>query len=131
MDEAMVGTKVVSIPETANHEAAMGEKTLLYQTVEKVVHHVVTRGTVNELIHMNVDTFSDLQHFVQHLTSNLIKYPLFNGPITHLVKQYGQVAVADEAKSYDQSMTRANQDKKPLHLDWDVYKLFALMKKRK
>lgn len=32
-------------------------------------------------------------------------------PITHFVKTYTQVSIADEAKLYDQSMVRANQDR--------------------
>lgn len=46
---------------------------------------------------------------MQHLTPNLIKNRSFTVPVTHLVKQYAQVAVADEDNFYGQIKARANQ----------------------
>lgn len=56
-----------------------------------------------------VDLF-DPRRFVQHLTSDLIKNPSFTLPITRLVKQHVQVAVADEAKFHGKSVDLASQD---------------------
>lgn len=50
--EAMAKAKVVSLLETASHEAAKGVKSTAYQAVERVVRRIVARGTVNEVINM-------------------------------------------------------------------------------
>lgn len=71
--EAMIETEIVSFFEAIIHEAAKGEKTLVYQAVEKVVLGVVTQGAVKEVIHMNVADIAEVQGIVLHLTSNFIK----------------------------------------------------------
>lgn len=83
--------------------------TPVYQAGEKVVSRFVARGSVNDLIRMKVNNIAESQHFVQHLTSNLIKSRSFAVNITHLFKQHTQVAVADESKFYDRSMVPADQ----------------------
>lgn len=71
--EVMVVTKVVSSPENAKHEGAKPEKTLVYQTDDKVVRQVVASGAVNEVIHMEANILEESHGFVQHLISSLIK----------------------------------------------------------
>lgn len=61
---------------------------------------------------MKVDNLAQLQDFVQHLLSNLIKTMSLKVPITHLLEQHVQVAVADEARFADQSDTRANHNER-------------------
>lgn len=74
------------------------------------MRRVVARGAVKEVILINLDILAESQDLVDYLTSNPIKNLLFSVLITHSVKQHTQVAVADEAKFYNQSVGRANQD---------------------
>lgn len=53
--EEKVETEVVGLFKAANHEAVKSESTLLYQAVENLVRRGVTRGAVNEVIHMKID----------------------------------------------------------------------------
>lgn len=65
--------KVSILLEGATHEAAKRGKTPVYQAVEKVVRQAVARGTVNEVIYLEVDNVAESRDFVQHHTSSLIK----------------------------------------------------------
>lgn len=70
----------------------------MYQTVQKVVGRVIARHAVNEVINMKVNNLTESRDLVQHLTSTLTKNPSFTVPVTHLMRQYAQVIVAEEAK---------------------------------
>lgn len=89
--ETIVETKVASSLETASHEGVKREGKNLYQAVDKIVHRVVARSAINEVIHMKVDKLVELQEYVQHLTSNLINNPSFTVPIPYLLKQHAKL----------------------------------------
>lgn len=86
-----------------------GEKTAVYQTVEKVVRRAVAQGAVNEVIHTKVNNLAKPQDFIKHLTLNLIKKPSFTALIIHMIKQHEQVSVPEEFKFSDQSMAQIYQ----------------------
>lgn len=108
--EGMVKNRVISLFKAARGKAANREKLLLYPAVEKVVPRNVSKCPVNEIIHMKVGRLVESQNFVQHLTTNLLRSPSFTVTITLQLKQHAQVAVADEKKLYDQSITCSNQE---------------------
>lgn len=107
----MVETKAVSLPETADQEAAKGEKAPVNQAMEKVIRQAATRGPANNVIHLKVNNLAESHDFPQHLTSNLIKNKSFTVPIIHLVEQDAQVYVTDKAKFYVQGVPQAKQEK--------------------
>lgn len=86
------------------------EKTPIYRAVEIYVRQAVPQGAVSEVILTKVESLAELQDFVQHLLSTLIKNQSFTVLINHLVKLHAQVIVNDVAKFYDQIVARANQD---------------------
>lgn len=54
---------------------------------------------------MKAENLGKQQDFVQDLRSNLIKNPSFIVPSTRLVKQYVQVAIAEENMFYAQGVS--------------------------
>lgn len=60
----MVKAEVIRLLGTANHEAAKGKMTPLYQAVETVLRRVVARGAVNEIMEMNLNNLAESQDFV-------------------------------------------------------------------
>lgn len=56
--EAIVETKVINLLETVSYKALKGENTFSYQAVKKVVHRVVTRDAINEVVLMRADNLA-------------------------------------------------------------------------
>lgn len=59
---------------------------------------------------MKVDNLTQSQDFVQHLMLRLLKSPSFTVPIIYFLQQHAQVAATDNAKFYNQIVSRANKD---------------------
>lgn len=55
--DAMLETWVVSLLDTANHNAGKSKETPASKTVEKVVRQVIGRDAANESVHMKDDNF--------------------------------------------------------------------------
>lgn len=85
----MVETKTVSLIEDGTEKAGMGENTVMYDAVARVLYRVVSPGSINEIIYIKADKRTHSRDFAQHATPPLIKNLPSMVPITHLVKQAG------------------------------------------
>lgn len=54
--KAMVGTGIVSLLETGNHDAGKGKKVPIYQALGKTVWYIIASSTVNKVVRMKVST---------------------------------------------------------------------------